>query len=53
MLAGPETEGVDDDPESALVFGEVREDRQKLPPASRAHVHLVELPMDDDRREQR
>jgi trehalose synthase len=48
VLAGPETEGVDDDPESALVFGEVREDRQKLPPAARAHVHLVELPMDDD-----
>ena len=34
VLAGPETEGVDDDPESALVFGEVREDRQKLPPAA-------------------
>ena len=32
VLAGPETEGVDDDPESALVLGEVRESREKLPP---------------------
>jgi trehalose synthase len=48
VLAGPETEGVDDDPESALVFGEVRQGRQNLSSASRAHVHLVELPMDDE-----
>ena len=34
VLAGPETKGVDDDPESALVFGEVREDRTEAPTRS-------------------
>ena len=47
MLVGPAVGEVADDPESAEVFGEVREAWAALPPAARARCHLVCLPMDD------
>jgi trehalose synthase len=48
MLAGPATHGVDDDPESAETFAEVRGCRDRLPESARSLVHLACLPMDDD-----
>lgn len=46
-LVGPESSGVDDDPEGASVFREIVEIWESLPDPVRARVHLVSLPMDD------
>jgi trehalose synthase len=48
VLAGPETDSVDDDPEGAEVFAEVVRDWEALAEDVRAHTHLVRLPMADD-----
>jgi trehalose synthase len=47
MLAGPDVSGVTDDPEGAEVFGECREEWDRLPPTIRNRVHLATIPMDD------
>jgi trehalose synthase len=47
VLAGPEVEGVSDDPEGAAVLAECRDAWRRLGPAERRRVHLVCLPMDD------
>jgi trehalose synthase len=47
MLAGPSVAGVADDPEGAAVYGECLLQWQDLPPAARARVLLVTLPLDD------
>jgi trehalose synthase len=47
VLAGPETDSVDDDPEQAAVLAEVEAVRAGLAPGDRRAVHLVCLPMDD------
>jgi trehalose synthase len=47
VIAGPDVEAVDDDPEGAKVFDEVRATLGRVPDAIRARVHLVSLPMDD------
>jgi trehalose synthase len=47
VLAGPETEGVADDPEAAEVLGECRRQWASLPAPARARIHLVSVPMDD------
>ena len=47
MLAGPAAAGVADDPEGADVLAEVIAAWHRLPLASRAHVHIACLPMDD------
>ncbi len=47
VIAGPDVEAVDDDPEGADVLDEVRVALARLPDAIRARVHLVSLPMDD------
>ena len=43
MLAGPEVDGVADDPEAALVFAECRSGWEALPAPIRRHVHLARL----------
>jgi trehalose synthase len=47
VLAGPETDGVDDDPEGAEVWAEMLADRERLPAVDRARVQLVAIPMAD------
>jgi trehalose synthase len=47
VIAGPDVEAVDDDPEGAKVFDDVRAALGRVPDAIRARVHLVSLPMDD------
>jgi trehalose synthase len=47
VLAGPDTDAVDDDPEGAEVLAEVREVRAELAADVRRRIHLVSLPMDD------
>jgi trehalose synthase len=47
VLAGPQVEGVSDDPEGAEVLAEVRAQRESLPAETRARTHLASLPMDD------
>jgi len=47
VLAGPDVEAVDDDPEGAEVLAEVRAAREELEDSLRRRVHLVSLPMDD------
>ena len=47
VIAGPDVDAVDDDPEGADVLDEVRVALARLPDAIRARVHLVSLPMDD------
>jgi trehalose synthase len=47
VLAGPDVEAVDDDPEGAEVLDEVLSALGQLPGAIRRRVHLVSLPMDD------
>jgi trehalose synthase len=47
MLVGPSVEAVTDDPEGALVFAETLAAWHQLPPAERARVMLVTLPMAD------
>ncbi len=47
VIAGPDVEAVDDDPEGAAVLAEVRAAREATPEPIRARIHLVSLPMDD------
>jgi trehalose synthase len=47
MLAGPAVTEVADDPEGAAVYGECLLQWHDLPPAARARVLLVTLPLDD------
>jgi trehalose synthase len=47
VLAGPAVTGVADDPEGAAVFGDCLLQWRALPPAARARVLLVTLPLDD------
>jgi trehalose synthase len=47
MLAGPAVAEVSDDPEGAAVYGECLLQWHDLPPAARARVLLVTLPLDD------
>jgi trehalose synthase len=47
VMAGPDVEAVDDDPEGAEVLDEVRGTLRRMPDAIRRRVHLVSLPMDD------
>jgi trehalose synthase len=47
MLAGPAVEGVSDDPEGAAVFAGCQQQWRGLPPAVRARVMLISLPLDD------
>jgi trehalose synthase len=47
MLAGPAVSGVADDPEGAAVYGECLLQWHDLPPAARARILLVTLPLDD------
>lgn len=46
-LVGPDSAGVDDDPEGAAVYGEILEQFRNLPDEVRGRVHLVSLPMED------
>jgi trehalose synthase len=47
VLAGPKSDGVEDDPEAAQVFAECRVQWEALPAAVRRHVHLALLPTAD------
>jgi trehalose synthase len=47
VIAGPDVEAVDDDPEGATVLEQVRSAYGQTPDAVRDRVHLVSLPMDD------
>jgi trehalose synthase len=47
MLAGPAVSEVADDPEGAAVYGECLMQWHDLPPAARARILLVTLPLDD------
>ncbi len=47
VLAGPETDGVSDDPEGAAVYGDVAEAWRRLEPEHRRRAHLFNLPMHD------
>jgi trehalose synthase len=47
MLAGPAVAGVSDDPEGAAVYGDCLLQWRELPPAARARILLVTLPLDD------
>jgi trehalose synthase len=47
MLAGPQTEGVTDDPEGAEVLEECRELWLRYPAETRQRIHVCSLPMDD------
>ncbi len=47
VLAGPETEGVSDDPEGAAVYEEVAEHWRGMSEGCRARSHLLSLPMSD------
>jgi trehalose synthase len=47
VLAGPQTDGVADDPEGSEVYAECRRDWAALPDYSRRRVMLASLPMSD------
>lgn len=47
VVAGPDTAGVADDPEGAVVYGEACEAWRRLGDEDRRRVHLVSLPMRD------
>lgn len=47
VLAGPNVHAVADDPEGAVVFGEVVEAWRALPHATRDRIHLATLPTED------
>jgi trehalose synthase len=47
LYAGPEVDGVCDDPEGAQVLEDVREQWSALAPDARERVHLATLPMSD------
>ena len=46
-MVGPASAAVADDPEGAVVYGDVTESWRRLPDGVRRRVHLVSLPMDD------
>jgi trehalose synthase len=46
-LVGPDSSGVDDDPEGAAVYQEIVSQFNDLPEEMRRRIHLVSLPMDD------
>ena len=46
-LVGPETEGVQDDPEGAQVYARVASRWRALDDERRSRAHLISLPMDD------
>jgi trehalose synthase len=46
-LVGPASAAIADDPEGAVVYGDVTETWRRLPDEVRRRVHLVNLPMDD------
>jgi trehalose synthase len=46
-LVGPDSSGVDDDPEGAAVYEEIVSQFENLPDEMRKRIHLVSLPMDD------
>jgi trehalose synthase len=47
VLVGPETGGVSDDPEGAVVYGDTAESWRRMDEDSRRRSHLVSLPMND------
>jgi trehalose synthase len=47
VLAGPEANGVADDPEASEVLAECRDRWRALPEPARERIHLVSVPMDD------
>ena len=47
VLAGPNVEGVTDDPEGALTLNAVEEAWRGLPEAAQEHIHIVSLPTND------
>jgi trehalose synthase len=47
VLAAPATDAVADDPEGAVVYGDVAESWRRLPDGARRRAHLVSLPMYD------
>jgi trehalose synthase len=47
VLAGPAEAAVADDPEGAVVYGDVAESWRRMGEKSRRRAHLVSLPMDD------
>ena len=47
LLAGPETGGVDDDPEAAAVLADCYAAWQRLPAPIRRRIHLASVPMVD------
>jgi trehalose synthase len=48
VLAGPEAEGVADDPEAKAAFEEVGAAWRELPPEQRGRIHIASLPTKDD-----
>lgn len=46
VLAGPEADGVADDPEAREVLAECRDRWRSLTPSARGRTHLVSVPMD-------
>jgi trehalose synthase len=48
LLAGPNVQGVDDDPEGAGVYAEVARRWERLDLHARERVHLASLPMDNE-----
>jgi trehalose synthase len=46
-LVGPVSRAVTDDPEGAVVYGDVAETWRRLADRQRRRVHLISLPMDD------
>jgi trehalose synthase len=47
VVAGPRIQAVDDDPEDAEVFGELRDAWMAMPVGARRRIHLACLPIDD------
>ena len=47
VLAGPESGGVSDDPEGAVVYGDAAESWRRMSAERRRRAHLVSLPMYD------
>jgi trehalose synthase len=47
VLAGPEVDGVDDDPEEGQIWAETAEAWARAPVEPRSRVHLAAIPMDD------
>lgn len=47
VLAAPASQAVTDDPEGAVVYGDIAESWRRMPADRRRRAHLVSLPMDD------